>query len=150
MVRKFLKALPRSKYIQIVASLEQVLDLNKTGFEDVVGRIIIPKKFEIGQVENNVWYLDNEASNHMTGNRSFFLELNESITGNVRFGDGLCVKIEGRGSIIFQGKSGEQNLLTETYYVPRLKTNIISLGQATESGCDVRMKDEFLTMYDGG
>ncbi|XP_076949352.1 uncharacterized protein LOC143621973 [Bidens hawaiensis] len=39
MVKKFLKALPRSKYIQIVASLEQVLDLNKTGFEDVVGRL---------------------------------------------------------------------------------------------------------------
>ncbi|XP_076899132.1 uncharacterized protein LOC143552911 [Bidens hawaiensis] len=38
MVKKFLKALPRSKYIQIIASLEQVLDLNKTGFEDVVGR----------------------------------------------------------------------------------------------------------------
>ncbi|XP_076884580.1 uncharacterized protein LOC143533799 [Bidens hawaiensis] len=39
LVKKFLKCLPRSKYIQMVASLEQVLDLNKTGFEDVVGRL---------------------------------------------------------------------------------------------------------------
>ena len=39
MVKKFLKGLPRHKYIQIVASLEQVLDLNSTGFEDIVGRL---------------------------------------------------------------------------------------------------------------
>ncbi|XP_076918426.1 uncharacterized protein LOC143578844 [Bidens hawaiensis] len=39
LVKKFLKSLPRSKYIQMVSSLEQVLDLNKTGFEDVVGRL---------------------------------------------------------------------------------------------------------------
>ncbi|KAJ9541814.1 hypothetical protein OSB04_028320 [Centaurea solstitialis] len=39
MVKKFLKTLPRSKFIHIVASLEQVLDLNKVGFEDIVGRL---------------------------------------------------------------------------------------------------------------
>ncbi|XP_023750922.1 uncharacterized protein LOC111899299 [Lactuca sativa] len=39
LVKKFLKTLPRSKFIQIVASLEQVLDLKSVGFEDVVGRL---------------------------------------------------------------------------------------------------------------
>ena len=38
-VKKFLSSLPRTKYIQIVASLEQVLDLNKTSFEDIFGRL---------------------------------------------------------------------------------------------------------------
>lgn len=38
-VKKFLTGLPRNKYIHIVASLEQVLDLNTTGFEDIVGRL---------------------------------------------------------------------------------------------------------------
>ncbi|KAI3501587.1 hypothetical protein L1887_29473 [Cichorium endivia] len=37
-VKKFLKSLPR-KFIHIVASLEQVLDLKSVGFEDVVGRL---------------------------------------------------------------------------------------------------------------
>lgn len=32
LVKKFLSSLPRKKYIQIVASLEQVLDLNTTHF----------------------------------------------------------------------------------------------------------------------
>ncbi|XP_076894174.1 uncharacterized protein LOC143546377 [Bidens hawaiensis] len=39
LVKKFLKSLPRSNYIQMVASLEQMVDLNKTGFEDAVGRL---------------------------------------------------------------------------------------------------------------
>ncbi|XP_048599863.1 uncharacterized protein LOC125579980 [Brassica napus] len=39
MVKKFLKGLLSHKYIQIVASLEKVLDLNSTGFEDIVGRL---------------------------------------------------------------------------------------------------------------
>ena len=38
-MKKFLKSLPRRKYIHIVASLEQVLDLNSTSFEDIVGRL---------------------------------------------------------------------------------------------------------------
>lgn len=39
LVNNFLITLPRSKFIHIVASLEQVLNLNATGFEDVVGRV---------------------------------------------------------------------------------------------------------------
>ncbi|XP_042752751.1 uncharacterized protein LOC122195232 [Lactuca sativa] len=39
MVKKLLKSLPRAKFIHIVASLEQVLDLKTVGFEDVVGRL---------------------------------------------------------------------------------------------------------------
>ena len=38
-MKKSLNSLPRSKYIQIIASLEQVLDLNKTSFKDIVGRL---------------------------------------------------------------------------------------------------------------
>ena len=37
LVKKFLSSLPRKKYIHIVASLEQVLDLNVTSFEDIIG-----------------------------------------------------------------------------------------------------------------
>lgn len=39
LVKKFLSSLPRRKYIRIVASLEQVLDLNNSSFEDIIGRL---------------------------------------------------------------------------------------------------------------
>lgn len=43
LVKKFLMCLPRRKFVHIVASLEQVLDLKTTSFEDIVGRL---KAFE--------------------------------------------------------------------------------------------------------
>lgn len=45
---------------------------------------VVPKlnsKNEGKQIESNVWYLDNGASNHMPGQKSKFKELNEQVTG---------------------------------------------------------------------
>lgn len=45
------------------------------------------------------WYLDNGASNHMTGDRHKFRDLDETVTGKVRFGDGSAVEIQGKGQL---------------------------------------------------
>ncbi|KAL9262405.1 hypothetical protein AKJ16_DCAP07264 [Drosera capensis] len=61
----------------------------------------------------NVWYLDNGASNHMTGRRDMFQELDEKITGEVRLGDGNVVQVKGKGTVVFQCKNGYQYILHE-------------------------------------
>lgn len=251
LVKKFLKSLPRRRYIHIVASLEQVLDLNTTSFEDIVGRLkayeerifeegedaqeeqeklmyanmeghtsrydrdsnndwrtrgrggksfyrgrgrgrsnggrdiskvvcfrcdkmghfasqcpdrllklqeaqetenrdtqdadtllmheivflnekhCVPSKFETNSGEENIWYLDNGASNHMTGDKRYFDFIDESVTGKVRFGDDSRIDIRGKGSIAFMDLNGEPRVMTDVYFIPDLKSNIISLGQAT-------------------
>ena len=270
LVKKFLKSLPRKKYIHIVASLEQVLDLKTTTFEDIVGRMkafeervaeeeeedtqdtqtklmyasnesqhqsqnnnrennnyrgrgrggrfqyrgrgrgrytynydrdltkitcfrcdktghfamdcpdrllklqetqeakntetqeaedlmmheviflnernMNLQEFETNMAGENTWYLDNGESNHMTGNRNYFRTIDETITGKVRFGDDSRIDIKGKGSVLFVSGDGEKRVLADVYYIPDLRSNIISLGQATESGCDVRMRGEYLTL----
>ena len=262
LVKKFLKSLPRKKYIHIVASLEQVLDLKTTSFEDIIGRLKAyeervaedeetseeQRKFMYANSEQqstrsyngnnrgrgrggryygrgrgrgrygyvrdasrvtcyrcdklghyvtdcpdrllklqeshetkeedtheadelmlhevvflneekvnpnifktdktNVWYLDNGASNHMSGDRSYFTSLDETITGKVKFGDDSRIDIKGKGSVTFSFKNGVKKAMSDVYFIPALKSNIISLGQATEAGCEVRMKEDLLYVYD--
>lgn len=38
------------------------------------------KPTELQTSEDNVWYLDNDVSNHMTGDRRYFKSINEAIT----------------------------------------------------------------------
>ena len=50
-------------------------------------------------------YLDNGTSNHMTRDRCIFHELDDGITGHVKFRDGSKVQIMGKGSIVFSCKN---------------------------------------------
>ncbi|GJW99641.1 zinc finger, CCHC-type containing protein, partial [Tanacetum coccineum] len=95
-----------------------------------------------------VWYLDNGASNHMTGVKSHFRDINESVSGRVRFGDGSYVQIKGKGSILLGCRNQEQKIVSDVYYIPNLKSNILSLGQLTKIGCKVIMDGNKLTLYD--
>ncbi|XP_018465591.2 uncharacterized protein LOC108837003 [Raphanus sativus] len=111
-------------------------------------RNVTPKEFESNSDNDKIWYLDNGASNHMTGNLKYFNSLDDTITGKVRFGDDSRIDIKGKGSILFVSQDGRKKMLANVYFIPELRSNIISLGQATESGCDVRMRGDHLTLHD--
>jgi transposase InsO family protein len=96
----------------------------------------------LGRVEETEpgWYLDSGASNHMSGWRAAFSELDTAVHGTVKLGDGSTVAIEGRGTVLFKLKGGGHRALDGVYYIPRLRNNIISLGQLDEFGCQVKIE----------
>ena len=103
---------------------------------------------ETDGVQANSWYLDSGASNHMCGRKDMFVELDESISGNVSFGDDSTIAVKGRGNILIRLKDGRHQFISNVYYVPNMKSNILSLGQLLEKGYDIHMKDYNLSIKD--
>ena len=71
----------------------------------------------VGADQEQRWYLDSGASNHMTGSKAAFSELDDDVTGTVKFGDGSRVAIQGRDTIIFRCQNGEHRSLMDVYYI---------------------------------
>lgn len=86
-------------------------------------KFLASKKFEM-----DTWYLDNGASNHMTGVQEYFVELDERITGQECFGDDSKVQINGKGTILIECKCKEQLIIAEVYYITALQSNNLCLG----------------------
>ena len=94
------------------------------------------------------WILDTGASNHMSGSRAAFANLDTGVTGSVRFGDGSIARIEGTGTVLFHCKNGEHRALANVYFLPRLTANIISIGQLDEIGYQVLVEDGVMRVHD--
>ncbi|XP_062198798.1 uncharacterized protein LOC133901443 [Phragmites australis] len=101
-----------------------------------------------GGALDSLWYLDIEASNHMTRNKEAFTDLNTGITRSVKFGDGSTIDICGQGFVRLTGHGGRQRFLMAVYYIPWLHSNLISLDQLDEVGCQVMFEDRTLRIKD--
>jgi hypothetical protein len=98
--------------------------------------------------DSSRWVLDTGASNHMSGSRGAFASIDSRTSGTVKFADGSVVKIEGVGIILYECKNGEHRALVNVYYIPRLTTSIISVGQLDEIGYEVKVKNGIMSIRD--
>ena len=94
-----------------------------------------------------MWYIDSGASNHMCGNRDLFVEMKYA-SGEVTFGDASKVEVKGKWKISFTLKDGKPGLIEDVYYIPDMKSNILSVGQLLEKGHRVYSKEKTLNMED--
>ncbi|XP_014511620.1 uncharacterized protein LOC106770320 [Vigna radiata var. radiata] len=102
-------------------------------------------------ITQNIWYVDSGCSNHMTYNRNWLMNLDESKKSKVRVADNSTLKVEGSGTVKVKRKNGQHATLENVLFVPEMKCNLLSVGQLTEKGYTVIMGgDAQMEVYDKG
>ena len=99
--------------------------------------VLLMAQNEVNINNATLWYLDSGASNHMCGHGYLFKEMQKIEDGHVSFGDASKVEVKGRGTVCYLQKHGLIGSLQNVYYVIDLETNILSIGQLTETSYSI-------------
>ncbi|XP_028091863.1 uncharacterized protein LOC114292158 [Camellia sinensis] len=75
------------------------------------------------------WYLDSGCSNHMCGNKSLFYDLDKTFRETVKLGNNSYISTMEKGDIKFHMKNNTEQTISSVFYIPDLKSNLISTGQ---------------------
>jgi transposase InsO family protein len=75
----------------------------------------------------------------MCGKKELFDVFNEEFKDSVKLGNDASLQVQGKGSIRME-IDGIMHVITEVFYVPDLKNNLLSIGQLQEKGFAVLMQ----------
>ncbi|KAI3521063.1 hypothetical protein L1887_10522 [Cichorium endivia] len=89
---------------------------------------------------NDIWYIDSGCSNHMTGNKNLFANLDTSQRKEVQTGDDKKLNVCGNGEVVVKTKNGEKKI-PNVYLVSVLKHNLLSVGQLLLKGYDIHFEN---------
>lgn len=96
--------------------------------------------------DEQVWFLDFGCSNHMSGNKNWFIDLDNNFRQNVKLGDDRRMVVEGKGSLRLQ-INGSVQTITSVYYVPGLKNNLLIVGQLQQRGLRIIIEDDMCEIW---
>ncbi|KAG6486608.1 hypothetical protein ZIOFF_055186 [Zingiber officinale] len=90
---------------------------------------------------NEVWFLDSGSSNHVTGNKEHFVEIDNSYNSLLELGDSKKLKIEGKGVVAIKAANGEEKQINDVFYSPCITQNLLSVGQIMKKGYKITFAD---------
>jgi hypothetical protein len=89
--------------------------------------------------QGDLWFLDSGCSNHMSGNKAAFCEIDESFRETVKLGNNTKMSVLGKGRVRLL-LNRNNFVITEVFYVPELKNSLLSIGQLQERGFEILFK----------
>jgi len=84
----------------------------------------------------------------MCGKKDLFVKLSEGVHGNVNLGDSSKLLVEGKWKIKICENDGKKGYISDVYYVPNMKSNILSIGQLPEKGYTIYIENYSLILRD--
>ena len=86
------------------------------------------------------WHIDSGCSNHMTGDKNYFVTIDQNVKTLIKLGDGQKEDVAGKGTIAVKTKNGSSKLIHEVFYVPRLAQNLLSVCQLIKKSYMVKFE----------
>ncbi len=88
-----------------------------------------------GVLDNNVWYVDSGASNHITSHGEWFRDIKDLKTlGFVETSDDTTHPITQIGKVPLSMQNEQIKYLKDVLHVPTITKNLVSVGQMVEQG----------------
>ncbi|XP_050876061.1 uncharacterized protein LOC127079729 [Lathyrus oleraceus] len=94
------------------------------------------------------WYMDIGFSNNLTGNKKWIIDFDSRKRTKIIYVDDKYLNTEGMGNLKVRVKHGKTVLIKDVWYVPSMKSNLMSVRQLIEKGFSITMKDNLLKLYD--
>lgn len=101
---------------------------------------------EHGKEEQAVWFIDSGCSNHMTGVKKMFRELDETQRRLIRLGNNKQIQVEGKGIVEVKFIYGKSKLISNVLYAPELAHNLLSVGQLLLGGFTILFDEACCTI----
>jgi len=91
-----------------------------------------------GVSNNNVWYVDSKALNHMISHGEWFRDTKDLKTlGFVETGDDTTHPITQNSKVPLSMRNGQTKYLKDVFHVPTITKNLVSVGQMVKQGLQV-------------
>ncbi len=88
-----------------------------------------------GVLDNNVWYVDYGALNHMISHGKWLRDIKDLKTlGFVKTGDDITHPITQIDKVPLSMQDGQTKYLKDVLHVPTITKNMVSVGQMVEQG----------------
>lgn len=113
-------------------TLDKEANYVDTDEEELVLMILTKIEYDQGEI----WLLDSGCSNHLCGDEKWFITLDNGFEHAVKLGNDTKLQVQGKGSIKLK-IDGLIKVINNVYFVPELKTNMLSIGQLQEKGLTV-------------
>ncbi|XP_014523446.1 uncharacterized protein LOC106779764 [Vigna radiata var. radiata] len=89
--------------------------------------------------EKPSWYLDSGCSNHMTCNKDWMINIDETRKSKVRVADNSTLQVEGIDNVVVKRKNGAFVIIKNVLLVPEMKCKLLSIRQLVENGFTMTM-----------
>ncbi|MCH94588.1 retrovirus-related Pol polyprotein from transposon TNT 1-94, partial [Trifolium medium] len=88
------------------------------------------------ELKDEIWFLDSGCNNHMVGKKDWLFYFDSEFRETVKLGDNSKMPVIGKGNLKLQIE-GIVQVITGVYYLPRLKNNLLSIGQLQQKNLTI-------------